>query len=241
LFVLREARDGWTTASQSRYFEMLGQMQNYQGGQGMNDFIAKIRADVAARLSEAERVSLEAAFARQEKTVAADSTIEPRKFVRRWTVDELIDEISKISRPGDPQQGEAMFVAAACVHCHRAAGIGRLIGPDLTGVGRRFSQRDLLDSIVNPSKVIPEKYQSIQILTRDGKVYVGQTSLAGDYRSPVLRLATDASQPYKTIDIEKSNIETQSPAKISWMPAGLLDTLTAEEVHDLVAYLLSAG
>jgi hypothetical protein len=63
--------------------------------------------------------------------------------------------------------------------------------------------------------------------------------LGGDYRSPVLQLATDPTQPFKTIEIPKTEIESQKTSDVSWMPAGLLDTFTKDEIADLIAYLQS--
>ncbi len=112
-----------------------------------------------------------------------------------------------------------------------------MIGPDLTAANRRFNRRDLLVSIIEPSKVIAENYRSLQIVTTDGKSYMGQATTAGDYRSPVLRLSTDPTQPLKTIEIAKNDIESQKFSDVSWMPEGLMDTFTKEEILDLIAYL----
>ena len=76
-------------------------------------------------------------------------------------------------------------------------------------------------SIIEPSKVIAENYRSLQIVTTDGKAYVGQATLGGDFRSPVIRLSTDPTQPFKTVEIPKSKIESQKLSNVSWMPTGL--------------------
>ena len=114
-------------------------------------------------------------------------------------------------------------------------------GPDLSAVSRRFGRRDLLVSILEPSHVIAEKYQSIQVLTGDGKTHVGQVALGGDYRSTKLRLAVDPQQPSKVVEIEKSQIVLERPSAVSWMPAGLLNTFDANDIRDLLAFLESGG
>jgi hypothetical protein len=159
--------------------------------------------------------------------------------VRKWTVKELMD--SPPSSDGDAERGAAMFGVARCNQCHRVAGNGTLLGPDLTSVSRRFSRQDLLTAIIEPSNVIAENYRSVQIVTADGKVHVGQVMLGGDYRSPQLRLATDPTSPQTTIQIDKTTIEAQRTSPLSWMPEGLLDTLTRQEILDLLAYIESAG
>ncbi len=134
-----------------------------------------------------------------------------------------------------------MFAVADCIKCHRIGTRGRLIGPDLTAASRRFSRRDLLISIIQPSLVIPENYRSVQIVTDDGTMHTGQAILAGDYRSPQLRLASDPAHPGSFIEIDKSAIALQKLSEVSWMPTGLLDTLTRDEILDLLAYIESAA
>ncbi len=52
--------------------------------------------------------------------------------------------------------------------CHRFNGDGGGIGPDLTGAGSRYTVRDLMENIIEPSKVISDQYDSQQIEQKDG-------------------------------------------------------------------------
>ena len=115
-----------------------------------------------------------------------------------------------------------------------------MIGPDLTASMRRYSRRDLLAAVIKPSEVIAENYRSVQILTSDDRVVTGQLTHDGDYRSPVLRLATDPAFPSRTVEIPKSEIVSRKISEVSWMPDGLLDTFTRQEIFDLIAYLESS-
>jgi putative heme-binding domain-containing protein len=238
LFVIRNAQLGWTPDLRRTYFQLLAGTSDYLGGQGMNDFLAKIRSDAIESLGSDVRETL------ADVIQASDPNRGPvfpvatqRPIVEHWTRDTLTAAVAGVNRVGDSERGKQLFVEASCVHCHRVGGFGRLIGPDLTNVNRRFSQHDLLTSIVEPSKVIPEKYQSLQVITTDGRIFVGITALGGDYRSTKLRLATNVLDPYTITEIEKQEIEEIRPSPTSWMPNGLLNTLTAEEVADLLAYL----
>jgi mono/diheme cytochrome c family protein len=47
--------------------------------------------------------------------------------------------------------------------------------------------------------------------------------------------------PNKNAGVNRNLIETIAPSKVSMMPAGLIDTLTQDEILDLVAYLYSRG
>lgn len=205
----------------------------------MSDFLRRIREEAVATLNPSERETLGRLIeARQAPEELPDP--KPRPLVNKWTVDELAETLTGQTN-GDPQRGAEIFALASCVKCHRFGTRGTLIGPDLTAASRRFSRRDLLASIVEPSSVIAENYRSLQILTADGKTYLGQATMAGDYRSPVLRLATDPTRPSETIEIPKNDIESQKFSAVSWMPEGLIDTFTREEILDLIAYLESGG
>ena len=88
--------------------------------------------------------------------------------------------------------------------------------------------------------MIAENYRSVQILTEDGEVFTGQITRGVDYRSPVLRLATDPAKPSQIVEIEKSRISSRKQSQVSWMPDGLLDTFTRQQIFDLIAYLESS-
>lgn len=240
LYVLRNSKTGWTIPQRGIWFEALANAQNYQGGAGMPDFLKKIREEAVATLTDSERKSLGKLIeGAPDETIAEPAPVRP--FVRKWTMEELSDSLADFGSRRDVLRGKEMFNAAGCVKCHRVRGHGRLIGPDLTSAPSRFSRRDILESIVSPSKVIPESYRSVQIVTTDGMTYVGRVALGGDYRSETLHLATDPLNPYKTIAIPKKQIEIQQPSTISLMPDGTLNTLTKDEIFDLLAFIEGQG
>jgi putative heme-binding domain-containing protein len=237
LYVLRNVRRGWSMDDRRAFFSGLAQCQHYRGGAGMVGFLNKIREQAVATLDITQRRQLGVLI---QPTRPSEEMVDilPRPLVRKWTVNDLLQAQGDARQP-DRSQGAKVFAAARCIECHRFAARGVPIGPDLTAASRRFSRRDLLLAMIEPSKVIAENYRSIQVVTSDGKAYAGQATMSGDYRSPLLRLATDPTQPLKTVEIPKSEIESQKFSRVSWMPEGLLDTFTAEEIFDLIAYLES--
>ncbi|MDB5390683.1 MAG: Cytochrome c [Planctomycetaceae bacterium] len=236
LFTLRHVKTGWTSEQRGVYFEALANAQNALGGAGMPDFLKKIRQEAVATLTEPERKALgKLVEGTADEAITESAPVRP--IVRKWTVDELSDSLTEVAGQRDLSRGQTLFTSAGCIKCHRLRGHGRLIGPDLTSVPSRFSRRDILESIISPSKVIPEAYRSLQIVTTDGKSYVGRVALGGDYRAETLHLATDPMNPYKTIAIRKSDIELEQPSMTSLMPEGILNTLTREEVLDLLAFI----
>jgi putative heme-binding domain-containing protein len=113
-----------------------------------------------------------------------------------------------------------------------------MTGPDLTTAGRRYSPRDLLDQILNPSKEINEQYVPLVITTSDGETIQGiVVNLKGDS----IEVNTDVTDPSRRVDVKRAKIESMAPTKISPMPNGLLAQLTKDEILDLVAYVLKGG
>lgn len=236
LFVLRNQRAGWTHNWRATYFRALRDAGEFQGGQGMPGFLEKIRAEALATLPPDQQAEFAALL-----TTASTETVAhaPRPVVRKWTVPDLHEALARDEQAADLVRGREMFDVAQCSRCHRMGRHGTLIGPDLTAVGRRFSRRDLLQSVVTPSQVVAENYRSVRVVTVEGQVFTGRVVPSGDYRAEKLKIATDLSQPTRTVEVEKKLIESHETLATSWMPEGLLDTLHAEEVRDLLAYITS--
>ena len=131
-----------------------------------------------------------------------------------------------------------MFAAAKCIQCHRFDGFGGATGPDLTGAAGRFSSRDLAEAMTEPSKVISDQYQATVFLTEDEEVITGR--VIGDEEGKLV-VMTDPFDASKTATIAEKEIKERKPSPVSLMPAGLMNTLNAEEVKDLLAYLMSRG
>jgi putative heme-binding domain-containing protein len=138
----------------------------------------------------------------------------------------------------DFDRGRALFAETKCFSCHRFNNEGGGLGPDLSGVAGRFSVRDLLESIVQPSKVVSDQYEAVTIATLDGRVVTGRiVNLNGE----TLMINPDMLDPNNMIGIKREDIDEMKASPVSMMPEGLLNTLKQDEILDLVAYLLSRG
>lgn len=235
LYVLRHMKQGWTPVMRRTYFRALGEANQFDGAQYVPKVIDFIKQDALASLPEAERAMFEPLIARKAIEPIA---IENRSFVRRWEMDDLEGSLGEIGSHRDVTRGKAMFDAALCSRCHKIAGQGATIGPDLSSVAARFGRRDLLEAIISPSKVIDDKYRAAVIATKSGQTHLGVIT-GGDNESIVL--IGNSLFPDKTQRIARTEIEEQQASLVSPMPAGLLDTLSKEELLDLIAYLESAG
>ena len=136
------------------------------------------------------------------------------------------------------EHGKTMFTAASCFVCHRFGSEGGAVGPDLTGLAGRFASRDLLESLIDPSKVVSDQYEATIFQLRDGNIVVGRIVNMGGDR---LMINTDMLDAGQSVSVNHRHIVATQPSPTSMMPEGLLNTLNKEEVLDLMAYLLSRG
>jgi putative heme-binding domain-containing protein len=234
---LRVLKTGWTLDQRKAYFNWFLKAANYKGGNSLKGFFKIMRDDAIATLTPAEKTSLKPLLDVVPEAQAA-SVQPPRPFVKKRTLDELLPMVEKGLKNRDFERGRAMFAAANCFACHRFAGEGGSNGPDLTALAGRFSAKDLLESVVEPSKVISDQYASVVIRQLDGQVVTGRiVNLSRDE----LHVNTDMLNPSGNVKVNRQDIDEMRPSTTSMMPAGLLDTLSDDELQDLLAFLLSRG
>jgi putative heme-binding domain-containing protein len=235
---LRVLAVGWTPESRAQYFDWLGKAVNYKGGASFTKFIQGIQKDALTIIPDADRSQYEAILSRVTTTTPQTPQV-VRPFVKEWTVSELASKYqSGIPEGRNFDTGRALFGATNCFACHRYNGEGGSSGPDLTGVAGRFSTKDLLESMIEPSKVISDQYAAVTILKTDGKVVNGRIA---NLNGESLMILTDMLNPGLLENVNRSDIEEMQTSPVSMMPAGLINTLSEEEVLDLLAYLLSRG
>ena len=237
LSMLCHQTDGWTIDDRTVFFDSLGELERTAfSGAGMPGRLKQIRERAVQNLTEKERFLLAELIEPVTLNQGSPKRVS-RPFVKKWTLEQLTMARARNSKPANPARGEALFRDVLCASCHRLGGRGGVLGPDLTSLASRFKPNDILASIVAPSDVIAEKYRGTQIVTTDGRIISGQVVTGGDYRSSELKVATDPLDLTKVVVIAKKEIQQHRPSNTSPMPEGLLDTLTAEEVEDLLAFL----
>ncbi len=125
-----------------------------------------------------------------------------------------------------------MLFGKTCSNCHRLYGDGQTVGPDLTGA-QRSSLDYLLTNILDPSAVVGKEYRMSTILDVNGRVLNGLI-VSKDASRLVLQTATEK------LTMAMDEIEMIKESSLSAMPDGLLQTLSEEQVRDLVGYLQHA-
>ena len=237
-FALREVEQGWTPELRKRYFEWFFEAASQRGGASFGGFLANIRKVALDKLDEQAKAQLGELAGQLPAPRDPLSDLTPRPVVKQWTVDELEASLKTVTAKPDFNHGREMFAVAQCFKCHRFAGQGGIQGPDLTASGGRFSQHDMLVSILEPNKEISDQYAATQFLTESGKVIEGRVA---NMNGNVIQVVTNMLAPGEFTGIQRDDIAEQRPSKNSMMPSGLLDTLTPQDVYDLLAYLRSGG
>ncbi len=234
---LRHLREGWTPALREEFFRWIRQAATWPGGLSFTKYIETIHADSLAHLSPGERKGL-GDLAQFRVPSSAPPTVEQRPLIQRWTLDDLLPQVMHSRREPNIARGRRVFAAASCFACHRVRGEGGSTGPDLTTAARRFSQRDLLDAILEPDKAISDQYAAVSVVTSAGRVVTGRVvNLVGE----TMMVQPDMLRPATIVRIPRADVERLSHAKTSMMPRGLLDTFTPDEVVDLLAFLRSTS
>lgn len=149
---------------------------------------------------------------------------------RRRRIDDLKAALTPaVLAAADTSRGRSLFTAS-CGRCHRLFGAGESIGPDLTG-GHRTNIDYLLENIVDPGGVVSRDYRMSIVALADGRVLNGLVT-ARDDRAVTVVTPTDRHV------IAAEDVDSVTPTQQSPMPEGMLDLLSAEQIRDLIGYLM---
>jgi putative heme-binding domain-containing protein len=136
-------------------------------------------------------------------------------------------------RVGDAARGRTIFDGKGqCATCHRVAGRGPRLAPDLSDIGIARAPASLERSIRDPSSAMLPINRPVRIVMKNGSTLRGRRLNEDTYTVQIIDDQERLQSLAKT-DIRTMNLETRSP-----MPA-FGGKLTDEEIADVVAYLLT--
>ncbi|MFQ5683697.1 MAG: c-type cytochrome [Candidatus Binatia bacterium] len=137
--------------------------------------------------------------------------------------------------PGDAEAGKELFFdpesSAGCAKCHTIGGKGGKVGPELTKVAAVQTPQYILESVLQPGKVVPKEYKPTLIITKNGQYLTG---IVKSEDEKTFQLADSQGKLQKVV---KAEIAEQVPQKTSLMPGNFAEILTVEDLHNLLAYL----
>jgi cytochrome c oxidase cbb3-type subunit 3 len=148
---------------------------------------------------------------------------------------------------GNAAHGKELFYGDAnCSLCHMVDGKGGRLGPDLSAVGTSRTREALIESVRNPSrrlawgltestKEFPQEYESVTVVTDDGKEIKGVTLNEDSFSVQIM----DTSEQIHLL--EKNKLRSFQKTRESAMPVFNENTLNNRDLDDILAYLASVG
>ncbi|MFP6587370.1 MAG: plastocyanin/azurin family copper-binding protein, partial [Pirellulaceae bacterium] len=167
-----------------------------------------------------------------------------RKFVRKWSTQDVLNAINLLESGRDFESGRQLFTQVSCVACHAMKGTGGKLAPDMVDLQKKLADQKtdvakIVDALVVPSKEIEAKYRVQIVVMVDGKLHSGVVVFEDE---KILRLsANPLDKNVKVVEIDKQDIDERDESKVSIMPEGLLNTMTRNEILDLLAYIISGA
>ncbi len=238
MFALRNAKAGWTPDLRRTFFSWFPHARTWKGGNSFKGFIENIRKEALENfVPQEELADLDTLSSKVEAVVMANIT-PPKGPGRNWSIDEVLALAGKGIKGRNFESGKNIFAATMCLTCHRFNGDGGGIGPDMTGAGNRYTLRDLMENITDPSKVISDQYGTDQIEKKDGTMLIGRVIVEENDKVFVM---TNPFAPNDHIALNAADVKGRKPHPVSMMPPGLINSLNPDELLDLIAYILSAG
>lgn len=253
---LRTITTGWTPELRRQYFQwwtikrdatqhpenvtqwFADAGRGYNDGASFNNFLVKVRRAAMNNLTPPELTALQPTLdAWVEPLPKVRASKKKRAFVQDWKMADLEGDLDQVGHGRDFAQGQDAVFAVQCLMCHRMGDEGGSVGPELTAIASRFSRRDILESILEPSKVISEQYANTDFVLKNGNTLTGRV-VSETADKIVVRpsmLAVDVQE------ISKAEIKSREISKVSPMPPGLMGMLTKQEILDLLAYFEAAG
>ena len=242
-YCLRAMDLGWTPELRDRVVAWFDEAREFRGAASMEGYIDAIWNDVLAQFPADERSAAEeqleryrAERARQaaELITAVEGDRPGKSDLAQMSFEELAEyleyDVMAYERHS-PEQGERVFHRARCSACHVFGDIGRGGGPDLSTVVKRFRRREVLESIMFPSRVISDQYQAVDVELDGGSLHSGMVVEDAAERLTLI----DAGG--NRLDLDKSRVRTQEPSSLSIMPEGLLDAMTLSDLASLMRFL----
>jgi putative membrane-bound dehydrogenase-like protein len=154
------------------------------------------------------------------------SAADKQKLMAQWK-----EKLAPIVMDADLSAGRALF-AKSCANCHVLYGEGKSAGPDLTG-GNRKNLDYLLENLIDPSGLVAADFRMSVFRLHDGQ------SVSGVIVEQTDKTLTIQTQQER-VTIPKDDIEQTRSSNLSLMPDGLLTPLSADQVRDLVGYLMTS-
>jgi putative heme-binding domain-containing protein len=155
----------------------------------------------------------------------------------------VISYLRTLSSPGGPEpekgdaaRGEQLFWAKErgnCGQCHMVGPRGGRIGPNLSRIGAARSVTALEREIRNPAEVIPVGFETVTVVTKEGRRIRGARKNEDTFSVQVMTANEDI------LSFSTKEVEVVPELERSLMPAYGPERLSEGDLNDVVRYLRS--
>ena len=238
LFCLKEVTTGWSMETRKSYLGELKDLLSKKGGHYFSGYIQKIRESAIANVPEKDKFALQYLTGEIKGIDLAKLPAAKGPGVV-WTVESALETLNKEPLLGRSHtNGKKMFSAGLCIACHRFGDEGGGVGPDLTNLAKRSDYKSMLESTIHPNMVVSNQFEQHELTMKNGSIVMGKiVSDEKEYYS----LVQSGLQPMNLTQIKKSEVVSKKGSIFSMMPGGLINSMNAEELKDLIAYFVSGG
>ena len=210
-----------------------------EGGRPTDIPLAQAALAALAKLADAEAdAAVRSALAALDaKQLPVDLAVDVREAAKARGLSAQRAALPELLVGGNAERGRQVFFqnqTVQCLRCHKIGADGGIVGPELTGVGKRQARDYLLESILQPNAKIAAGFETVVLTLNDGSTVAG--ALKSETASELgVEVTGDDGQPALT-RVAKSALKQRERGP-SAMPEGLGDQLAAFELRDLVEYL----
>jgi putative heme-binding domain-containing protein len=240
-FMLTKSTKNWSVANREKYFKWYKKAFNYRGGNSYIGFIDKARKIALSHVPADKKAYFDKLSGGDMLSESGNDIAETDYPKGPWQ-NYTLEKASKILDEGLSKRnfnnGKAMYNAVTCARCHSMNGNGGNIGPDLSQIGTRFSNKDILEAIIDPNKSISDQYASTELQLKNGSSIIGKITNQDDN---FYYVSQNPYTPDFLTKVAKKNVISKQYSKVSSMLPGLINALNPEELKDLVAFLKSGG
>jgi quinoprotein glucose dehydrogenase len=133
---------------------------------------------------------------------------------------------------GDAARGKTLFeTKGACITCHRVAGTGSRVGPDLTSIGAVRQAAELHRALVEPDADVQPTNRFFRATLKDGTRVEGRLLGHDTYTVQLLDTKENLRSFQKTDLREATFLPSPMPSYSA--------SMSPQEIADIVSYLTS--
>jgi putative heme-binding domain-containing protein len=173
-------------------------------------------------------------------TAVADNPNPLRTLEQRLLAEDPAALLRAVRKSGDTARGAALYFSPqlGCTKCHSCGPEGAKLGPDLAQIGKEATAAHLVESILEPSRVIKKGFESVTVVLGTGKRLTGLLV----ENKPDTLVVRDLEQDGKVLTIDQKSIDEWKISSRSIMPEGLINALESrQQFLDLCSFVIEVA